>query len=125
LPICYISISCNVCNFGIIWTCAWIVRDSIMKHFEWRWVKRFGDTDAQLSLLEVDDGFAIFWATLKPISEDKNELFWTPIMINKDRNGYISIHEILFLDELKECVEKKLMEEGIIPDGCELEDYTI
>jgi hypothetical protein len=96
-----------------------------MKHFEWRWVKRFGDTDAQLSLLEVDDGFAIFWATLKPISEDKNELFWTPIMINKDRNGYISIHEILFLDELKECVEKKLMEEGIIPDGCELEDYTI
>lgn len=97
-----------------------------MKKFEWRWVKRFGDSKAQLSLLELtnDGHVAQFWAVLKPISDDPNEVLWTPIMLNKERNGYITIKEELFVDDLKDAVLKQLMDMGIGQDGDEVTDYT-
>lgn len=94
-----------------------------MNYFEWRYTKRPGDVEPILSFLEITEGgsMAQFWAILRKTDYD----MFTPVVLNKDRNHYLTIEESLTVEEAKEAVEKKLLDDGIIRDGDEVKDYTV
>ncbi len=90
-----------------------------MKTFEWRYTQRPGDVDKVPSLLELHGDSGIrFWGIMKRDGD-----LYVPVLLNKERNGYISINESLSMNDAKQAMEKKLMDEGIMSDGDILNDY--
>lgn len=92
-----------------------------MKKFKWVYTQMLGAKTHQLSILEVEDSVARFWGILLPINDGTYKI----ILLRKNRDGYRTVEGTLDLDEAKLSVEKKLMDDEIIDDGDELEDYTI
>jgi hypothetical protein len=91
-----------------------------MKTFEWRYTKRPGDSEPVLSLLELfGENGIMFWGILK-----KHNNYYEPILLNRERNGYVGIKELLSLEDGKQAMEKKLFDEDIIKDGDTLVDHT-
>ena len=91
-----------------------------MNHFEWRFIRRLGESYFRYCILEVNElGGTCFWGIL-----EEDDHLYRPVIINKYRNGYIEVKEYMTFSEAKLVTEKKLMDEGIISEGCELVDYT-
>lgn len=90
-----------------------------MKTFKWTMIKfahLFGG-DYKHTLLEMftdNDGLECihFWAILDPIEDG-----FSPIIFNKSRTGYMTLMEILSLEDARLAVEKELLGRGTMDEG--------
>jgi hypothetical protein len=92
-----------------------------MKTFEWRMVKRIGESSSRPCLIEVLELGEVnrFWAALTEMGE-----LYHPIVLDKDRKRFWHITENLTFKDAKEAVEKELFDLGVIEDGDTLIDHT-
>ena len=89
--------------------------------FSWQNLYNLDTQITTVSLIEVTDKGSLWvWGVCHKETDDLYKI----AVRSKDRKILRTIEELLPLKNAKLTVEKKLFDDGIIQEGCELIDYT-